>query len=76
MAHIALADNFGMLKDTEKALENLEIVEKKFNEIGNRSVRDLGPAFLHVLKATEVFLLKQRGDIDQAFEVTIHIIRK
>jgi len=71
MIYVALAYEFGLSNETEKALKTLKDGEDRFNEIAqeNEDSRNLIPAFSHVLKATEVFLLKQNGNIDRASEV-------
>ena len=73
MTLIAVAHNYGMSEDAENAFKYLKIAEEEFTKMtNNESVRTLGPAYLHVLKATEVFLLKERGYIDRALEVTVN----
>ena len=73
MIYIILAYEYGLLEETEKAIEILRTGEEKFSEIlqRNKIARNLSPAFLHVLKSTEVYLLQQKEDICLALKVRV-----
>ena len=70
MLYVALAYEYYLSNEIEKSLEVLRNGGEKFETLSkNENTRTLCSAFIHVLRSTETFLLKQKGDDDLASKV-------
>ena len=73
MIYVALSYEYYLSDEIEKSLEVLQDGGDKFvTLLRNKNTRTLSSAFTHVLRSTEAFLLKQKGDDDLALMVNSH----
>lgn len=74
MTYVALAYEFFEADNIEKALATLRDGEAKFEVLAVKNSNNaLSDAFDHVLKATKTAFLLEKGDVDQALEVSIQL---
>ena len=73
MTHVALAYQLELVNETEEALKILRTGEGNFENAllqeNNDDVAIMSAAFLHIVKATEAFLLRRMGNFDAALKV-------
>lgn len=77
MAYLALAYEYFVCSDMETASETLQEAETKFKGLSeNENIYGLSPSFSHVLKAMKVAFFLEKGDTDEASEVSVHFLNQ